>query len=109
MEGLLEDVLLDDELFDAVSEPELESELEPELEPELESELESEPVDPELPVVLGLSPATFFFLPVLKSVSYQPLPFKRKPEADISFLSLALSQAGQSANGASLSFCNASS
>jgi hypothetical protein len=112
VEGLLEDVLLDDELFDEVPEPEpereleseLESELELELEPEPEPELESELDDPELPVVLGLSPATFFFLPVLKSVSYQPSPFRRKPAADTSLLSLNSLQFGQTFNGSSESF-----
>jgi hypothetical protein len=98
VEGLLEDVLLDDELFDEVPEPE------PELEPELESELESELEDPELPVVLELSPATFFFLPVLKSVSYQPSPFRRNPAADTSLFSLSSLQFGQTFNGSSESF-----
>jgi hypothetical protein len=100
VEGLLEDVLLDDELFDEVPEPDPE----PEPEPELELELESEPDDPELPVVLGLSPATFFFLPVLKSVSYQPSPFRRNPAADTSLFSLNSLQFGQTFNGSSESF-----
>jgi hypothetical protein len=106
VEGLLEDVLLDDELFDEVPEPEPEPESEPdaELESELELELESEPDDPELPVVLGLSPATFFFLPVLKSVSYQPSPFRRNPAADTSLFSLSSLQIGQTFNGSSESF-----
>jgi hypothetical protein len=98
VDGLLDDVLvdvpvdvsLDDELFDEVSEP--------------EPEPESEPDVPELPVGLGLSPATFFFLPVLKSVSYQPPPFKRNPAADTSLLSIGSLQIGQTFSGSSESF-----
>jgi hypothetical protein len=78
------DLSLDDELFDGVSEP--------------------EPDDPELPVALGLSPATFFFLPVLKSVSYQPSPFRRKAAAETSLLSVGSSQIGQTFSGSSESF-----
>jgi hypothetical protein len=92
VEALLDDVpvdlSLDDELFDAVSEP----------------EPESEPDDPELPVELGLSPATFFFLPVLKSVSYQPPPFRRNPAADTSLLSIGSLHIGQTFSGSSESF-----
>ena len=55
------------------------------------------------------SPARFFFLPDLKSVSYQPPPDKRKPAAEICFLRLALAHAGQSTKGESLNFCKASS
>jgi hypothetical protein len=92
VEGLLDDALvdapddlsLDDELFDEVSEP--------------------EPDDPELPAELGLSPATFFFLPVLKSVSYQPPPFRRKAAADTSLLSLGSLHIGQTFSGSSESF-----
>jgi hypothetical protein len=66
--------------------------------------------EPELEVALLLSdPDTFFFLPDLKSVSYQPPPFKRKPAADIRFTKLSLLQFGQIFNGSSLSFCIASS
>jgi len=43
-------------------------------------------LEPELEESL---PETFFFLPVLKSVSYQPLPFKRKAAAETSLLSWA--------------------
>jgi hypothetical protein len=96
VEGLLDDVSLDvpldDELFDELSEP------------EPESEPESEPDDPELPAGSGLSPATFFFLPVLKSVSYQPLPFRRNPAADTSLLSIVSLQIGQTFSGSSESF-----
>jgi hypothetical protein len=35
-----------------------------------------------------LSPARFFLLPLLKSVSYQPPPFKRKAGADTRFFSV---------------------
>jgi len=79
----------------------------------LEEELEEEslpPEDPESllpeePELLSL-PDTFFFLPLLKSVSYQPLPFKRKAAAETSLLSLGSPQDGQSVSGASFSFCN---
>ena len=54
------------------------------------------------------SPITFFFLPLLKSVSYQPLPLSRNPAADMSFLSALSLQEGHSNNGASLIFCNLS-
>ena len=59
--------------------------------------------------VLALSPVRFFFLPVLKSVSYQPAPLSRNAGADSSFFSSALWQAGQSVSGASLNFCMVSS
>jgi hypothetical protein len=54
------------------------------------------------------SPATFFFVPLLKSVSYQPLPFNLNPAAEIFFISSGLLQAGQVISGSALSFCNAS-
>jgi hypothetical protein len=54
-------------------------------------------------------PETFFFFPDLKSVSYHPAPFRRNPAADILFLSESFSHFGQVTNGASLSFCTASS
>ena len=63
----------------------------------------------ESPPVLLLSPVRFFFLPVLKSVSYQPAPLSRNAGADSSFFSSALWQAGQSVSGASLNFCMVSS
>jgi hypothetical protein len=44
---------------------------------------------------LLVSPATFFFEPLLKSVSYQPPPFNLKPAAEIFFISSGLLQAGQ--------------
>ena len=51
-----------------------------------------------------LSPARFFFLPVLKSVSYQPPPFNRNAGA-LTFLRKAgLLHSGQSTSGASASF-----
>jgi hypothetical protein len=56
----------------------------------------------------GVSPATFFLVPFLKSVSYQPPPFNLKPAADICFDNSGLLQAGQSVNTGSLSFCKAS-
>ena len=56
-----------------------------------------------------ISPDRFFFLPVLKSVSYQPAPFKRNAGADSCFFSSAFWQAGQSVSGASLNFWMVSS
>ena len=55
-----------------------------------------------------LSPDTFFFAPLLKSVSYQPPPFKRKPAAEIFFFNSASLQAGQITKGSAFSFCKAS-
>ena len=53
--------------------------------------------------------ATFFLPPDLKSVSYQPPPFKRKPAADIFFFSPSAAHSGQLTSGASLIFCKTSS
>src|SRR5690625_1755124 len=52
--------------------------------------------------------ARFLRLELLKSVSYQPLPFSRKPAAEIFLTNAGSAQAGQSTRGASLIFCNAS-
>ena len=54
------------------------------------------------------SPTRFFFAPVLKSVSYQPLPASRKPGAEMVLLSAGLPQAGHSRAGASDTFCRIS-
>jgi len=48
---------------------------------------------------------TFFWLPFLKSVSYQPPPLRRKPAAEISLRRCGSPQAGHSATGGSLIFC----
>ena len=45
---------------------------------------ESVELEPEAPLV----PETFFFLPVLKSVSYQPPPFSLKAAAETSFFNV---------------------
>ena len=42
-----------------------------------------------LPESDDCSPLMFFLLPLLKSVSYQPVPLSLKPAADICFFSLA--------------------
>jgi len=47
-------------------------------------------------------PATFFFLPDLKSVSYQPPPLRRKPPADIFLIRLSVLHAGHSFIASSL-------
>ena len=52
--------------------------------------------------------ATFFFDPLLKSVSYQPLPFNLKPAAEIFFFNSGSLHAGHINNGSALIFCNAS-
>lgn len=52
--------------------------------------------------VLGEESATLRLLVFLKSVSYQPLPFKRNPAAEISRFKVSFSQAGQSFSGSSL-------
>jgi hypothetical protein len=59
-------------------------------------------------LLLESEPATFFFLPDLKSVSYQPPPFRRKPAADTFFTSAGLPHSGQSVSAASLTFCRVS-
>ena len=53
--------------------------------------------------------ATFFWLPFLKSVSYQPLPLSRNPTGEINFFNAGLPQLGQSLSSGSLSFCITSS
>lgn len=53
--------------------------------------------------------ATLRLLLFLKSVSYQPLPFRRKPAAEIRRCKVAFPQAGQSLNGSSLMRCSFSS
>ena len=52
---------------------------------------------------------TFFFLPVLKSVSYQPPPLRRNAAAETSLLRLGSSHAGQIFNGSSEIFWSFSS
>lgn len=52
--------------------------------------------------------ARFFLVPVLKSVSYQPPPFRRKPGTDSIFFNAGSRQPGQSTRGASLNFWIAS-
>jgi hypothetical protein len=47
---------------------------------------------------------TFFLSPVLKSVSYHPLPFNLNATLEISFFSSGLSQSGHSFSKSSLSF-----
>jgi len=103
---LLDVDLLDEELddpeaslVDFVSPLELE-----ELESEV-LELDSDP--PELSEFS--EPDTFFLLPDLKSVSYQPLPFSLKPAAEIFLIRLSFPHSGQSTSLSSLSFCIASS
>ena len=46
----------------------------------------------------------FFFLPVLKSVSYHPPPFNLKEGADTSLLRVSFSQFGHLVLGLSLNF-----
>ena len=50
------------------------------------------------------APLIFFLSPVLKSVSYQPPPDRRKDGALTCFFSAGLSHVGQSVSGASASF-----
>jgi hypothetical protein len=79
----------------------------------LAEDLLSDALEAVAPVELGedelASPAIFFLLPDLKSVSYQPPPLRRKPAADICFFNVGLLQAGQSTRAASLIFCKTSS
>lgn len=70
---------------------------------------EPPPVEDE-EAVLDLSPSTRFFLdPLLKSVSYHPLPFRRNADAETSLTSDCFSQLGQTTIGSALTFCNFSS
>ena len=67
----------------------------------------------EAPVDLDaeLSPSdftTFFCLSFLKSVSYQPLPFRRNAGADSNFFTVPSAHRRQSVSGASLNFWMAS-
>jgi len=88
----------DSELLE-LSEPEL-------LDDELESvEFELESLEPELESEAEI----FFLLPDLKSVSYQPLPFKRKAAADTCFFMVDLPHSEHFFSGLSLTFCNTSS
>lgn len=57
---------------------------------------------------LSSDPETFFFFPDLKSVSYQPLPLKRNPAADIFLRNPFLPQASHIFRGGSLTFCKVS-
>jgi hypothetical protein len=47
---------------------------------------------------------TFFLSPVLKSVSYQPLPFNLNATLETSFFNSGISQEGHNFNRSSLSF-----
>ena len=51
---------------------------------------------------------TFFLLPDLKSVSYQPPPLRRKPAAEIFFFRASAAHSGQVTSGGSLTFCRTS-
>lgn len=57
------------------------------------------------PPALLLSRLRFLSPPFLKSVSYQPPPLRRKPAAEIFFLSVSPPHAGQVFSGSSLIFC----
>jgi hypothetical protein len=52
--------------------------------------------------------ATFFLSPDLKSVSYQPPPFKRNATAEIFFLRRSFPHEGHCVSGGSLILCNCS-
>src|SRR3989338_905769 len=60
-------------------------------------------VSPFFAVAVSLSAGGFFGLS-LKSVAYQPVPFRRNDEADISFRKLSESHFGQVNNGSSSIF-----
>jgi len=68
-------------------------------------DLDSLDVLPDDPVSLDV---TFFLPPDLKSVSYHPPPFKRKPAAEILFFRLSVAHAGHFTSGGSLTFCRTS-
>jgi hypothetical protein len=52
--------------------------------------------------------ATFFLLPDLKSVSYQPDPLRRNEGADTIFCIADLPHSGHTFSGSSLIFCSTS-
>lgn len=62
------------------------------------------PPQSSVPVLLGAlsPPARLRLLPLLKSVSYQPPPFNRKPAAEINRFSDGLPHLGQSVSSGSL-------
>src|SRR5690606_30136358 len=64
------------------------------------------PAEAAAPASPAVSATPFFFLPVLKSVSYQPDPFRRKLLADTSLASVSRPHSGQSRSGGSLIFCS---
>jgi len=72
-------------------------------EPDGESEDEPDEVSD-----LDSDPDRFFFEPDLKSVSYQPPPFNRKPAADTFLTSFGSLHSGQTLSGSSLTFCRVS-
>jgi hypothetical protein len=84
---------LEDEPEPEEPDPEEPESEEPEDEPDFEESAPEELLDELSP------PRTFFFLPVLKSVSYQPSPFKRNLAAETSFVRFDSPQAGQSFSG----------
>lgn len=98
-----------DEPLEEPEEPLLDEPEEPLLDEPLSDELlldELDDVDPlsdEAPLELLSEPATFFFLPDLKSVSYQPPPFSRKPAADTFLRNAGLAHCGHSLRTSSLS------
>ena len=70
---------------------------------------DSAPLEPVLGAAASPPPsARLRFPPDLKSVSYQPAPFKRNAGADTSLRNSAAEHAGQSINGESLNFWIAS-
>ena len=56
-------------------------------------------------LALGLSSLPSAFFLSLKSVSYQPVPFRRKATLEICLLSVSWPHSGQRTRGASLIFC----
>jgi hypothetical protein len=65
-----------------------------------------DPVEqPESFAAVSDSGLDFGFEPFLKSVAYQPLPFNWKPAAEINLTYESLPHAGQTATGASFTFC----
>ena len=95
----LEDLLEESVVLDDVDAPEDLS---------LVPELLAESLVESLPDSLPLLSAGFFLSEFLKSVSYQPVPFRRKAAADTCFRKPASPHSGQKTKGSSDIFCKAS-
>jgi hypothetical protein len=108
-ELFLDDPLLDDPLLDEPLSADFEELSLPLDELSLPLLLEEPPLlllseEPPLALAALSLLLTFFLSPVLKSVSYQPLPFNLNATLETSFFNSGFSQEGHNFNRSSLSF-----